>query len=37
VLWSSAPLGQTVSASAPGEHGRLRSSRAASRLFKWIE
>jgi len=37
VLWSSAPLGETVSASASKEHGRLRSPRRGSRLFKWID
>jgi signal peptidase I len=37
VLWSSAPLGQLVSASAAQEQGRARSSRRGNRLFKWIE
>lgn len=37
VLWSSAPLGEIVSASASGEQGRTRNARAASRLFKWID
>jgi signal peptidase I len=37
VLWSSAPLGETVSASASREHGRTRGSGTASRLFKWID
>jgi signal peptidase I len=37
VLWSSAPLGEIVSASASREDGRTPRARAASRLFKWID
>ncbi|HEX8616290.1 MAG TPA: signal peptidase I [Thermoanaerobaculia bacterium] len=37
VLWSSAPLGELVSASGTHEQARTRTAHRGSRLFKWIE
>jgi len=37
VLWSSQPLGEIASASAPAQATPVRSLRAPRRVFKWIE
>jgi signal peptidase I len=37
VLWSSAPLGEIASASAPAEATAARALRTSRRIFKWVE